>query len=129
MISVGIFSALVNYLDEKVRTNQEARFYIEDYLSVGRDIYYILHKNSSRLSYLLPFEFDELVSKSNESSRSQYVYYLKLGREMTKQECLLLERLFLKELSLVWKTPYSDLVKKRRVSIIGTSIFLSKKLQ
>ena len=123
---MGLFNSLANYLNTRSNILNAQQSMQCNYANIGMSIYDILCR--ADFPFLEKYlDFTEVCTCFNSCTIKQYVYALKLHRDMTEDECKFLARHIGRELCKSWNMAYADFSKQYKVSVVNGNLFLSRK--
>lgn len=123
---MGLISAITNYLNARSELSRNQNTIMVVYGNVGRMLFKIF--SESNFPYMDKYiDFSELCASCCSCTMSQYVYALRLKRDMTAEECKFLEQYLVRGLANESGIDYRNFVKSYGVKVAGGTVFVYRK--
>lgn len=123
---MGILTAITNYLNSRSELSRNRNTIMVVYGNIGRMLFKIF--SESEFPYMDKYiDFSELCANFGSCTMSQYVYSMRLKRNMTAEECRFLEQYLVRGLANESGIDYRNFAKSYGVKVAGGTVFVYKK--
>lgn len=123
---MGILTAFTNYLNARSELSRNQNTIMVVYGNIGRMLFKIF--SESDFPYMDKYmDFSELCANCGNCTISQFVYTMRLKRDMTAEECRFLEKYLARGLSSESGMDYKNFIKSYGVKVAGGAVFVYKK--